>query len=121
MHTPFALASLIALVLAAAAPSTMDPADAVYQNGKIYTVDPARSWVEAVAIDDGHFVAVGRNGDVAPYIGPKTRVVDLAGRMVMPGIHDMHEHPVEGGFQKLAECSFPFTTPLDAIAAAVRK
>ena len=40
--------------------------------------------------------------------------------MVMPGIHDMHEHPVEGGFQHLFECSFPFSTPIDAITANVR-
>jgi predicted amidohydrolase YtcJ len=40
--------------------------------------------------------------------------------MVMPGIHDMHAHPVQGGFQEQVECSFPFTTPLDAIALRVR-
>jgi hypothetical protein len=121
MRTTYPLVVLLALALAlaAAAPSTMDPADAVYRNGKIFTVDPARSWAEAVAIDDGHFVAVGRDADVARYVGPKTRVVDLAGRMVMPGIHDMHQHPVQGGMAALFECTFPFTTPLDGIVEAV--
>ncbi|MGH2898579.1 MAG: amidohydrolase family protein, partial [Solirubrobacteraceae bacterium] len=73
-----------------------------------------------MAIDDGHFVAVGKDADVARYIGPKTRVVDLAGRMAMPGIHDMHQHPVQGGMAALFECTFPFATPLDGIVAAVR-
>ena len=120
MRTPFTLASLIAIALIAAAPPAPEPADSVYRNGRIWTVDPANSWAEAVAIDDGRFVAVGSEAEVAPFVGPKTRVVDLAGRMAMPGIHDMHQHPVQGGFAELFECSFPFTTPLDAIVEKIR-
>jgi hypothetical protein len=114
------LVSAIAVVLLAAAQPAPEPADAVYRNGRIYTVDPARSWAEAVAIRGGRFVAVGSNDEIASHIGPKTRVVDLAGRMAMPGIHDMHEHPVQGGFAHLVECTFPFTTPLDAIVENVK-
>jgi len=120
MRKPISLAGLLAVSLIAAAPPAPEPADAVYRGGKIWTVDPAHSWAQAVAIGGGRFVAVGSDAEIAPYIGPKTRVVDLAGRMAMPGIHDMHEHLVEGGFQKLVECSFPFTTPLDAIVEKVR-
>ena len=114
---PVAVVSLLLLGTAASAP---EPAEAVYRNGRIYTVDAARSWAQAVAIAGGRFVAVGSDAEIAPYVGPKTRVVDLAGRMAMPGIHDLHAHPVEGGFQKLFECSFPFTTPLEAIVEKVR-
>jgi predicted amidohydrolase YtcJ len=121
MRKPCLLAGLFALALIGATPPTPEPADAVYRSGKIWTVDPAHSWAQAVAIAGGRFVAVGSDAEIAPYVGPKTRVVDLAGRMAMPGIHDMHEHPVEGGFQKLVECSFPFTTPLDAIVEKVRE
>ena len=95
-------------------------ADTVYRNGRIYTVDRARSWADAVAIKGGHFVAVGTNAAVAAFVGPATRVVDLGGRMAMPGIYDMHIHPVEGGFQQLVECTFPFVTPLPAIALKIR-
>ena len=92
----------------------------MYRGGRIYTVDAERSWAEAVAIANGRFVAVGSNAEIAPFVGPKTRVVELQGRMVLPGIHDMHAHPVDGGFQALVECSFPFTTPLDAILERIR-
>lgn len=121
MRTPSSLVIGIAFLLVAAAPPAREPADAVYRNGRIWTVDPASSWAEAVAIDDGRFVAVGSDAEIAPYVGPETRVVELAGRMVMPGIHDMHQHPVQGGFAELFECSFPFVTPLDAIVEQVRK
>lgn len=112
------LAILALAALFTTAPRAAEPADAVYRHGRIYTVDAERRWVEAVAIKNGRFVAVGSDADIAPYIGTATRVVDLAGRMAMPGIHDMHMHPVEGGFQAQVECTFPFTTP---IADIVRK
>ncbi len=124
MRTRLLLGQLIFTSLATAATQTHaapEPADSVYRNGRIYTVDETRSWAEAVAIKSGKFEAVGSNDEIAKHVGPRTRVVDLDGRMAMPGIHDMHEHPVEGGFQHLFECSFPFSTPLDGITANVQK
>lgn len=76
-----------------------DPADLVLLNGGIYTVDAGRSWAEAAAIDDGMIVAVGSNDFVNAFIGENTEVVDLDGRMAMPGIHDSHIHPLEGGYE----------------------
>lgn len=67
-------------------------ADAVYTNGKIYTVDPTRPWAKAVALKDGAFVAVGTNADVKAMIGSETTVIDLGGKFVMPGFHDIHVH-----------------------------
>ena len=108
MRAELALTFAAALLLGAS--PAKPPADAVYRGGKIYTVDAQRSWAQAVAIREGRFVAVGSDEEIAPWVGPKTRVVELQGRMVLPGIHDLHEHLVEGGFQKLSECSFPFPT-----------
>ena len=71
-------------------------ADVVYTNGKIYTVDETQPWAEAVAIKDGKFLAVGSNTDVNASTGDSTRVVDLGGKFVMPGIVDMHAHPFTG-------------------------
>ena len=107
-------------VLVCGAVGAVQPAATVYRHGRIYTVDADNHWAEALAIRDGRISAVGSDADVAPYIGPATKVVDLAGRMVMPGIHDMHLHPIEGGFQALVECTFPFVTPLDQIVAKVK-
>ena len=67
-------------------------ADTVYINGKIYTVDEAQPWVEAVAIKDGSFFVVGSNSDVDAVVGDTTKVVDLGGRMAMPGLVDTHNH-----------------------------
>ena len=68
-------------------------ADVVYTNGKIYTVNEAQPWAEALAIRDGMFIAVGSNADVEVVTGDGTEVVDLGGRFVMPGVFDLHAHP----------------------------
>lgn len=70
------------------------PADTVYRNARIYTVDADRRWAEAVAIRDGRFVYVGDEAGVKAFIGPRTDVMDVKGRMAMPGIHDAHQHMV---------------------------
>jgi len=68
-------------------------ADVVYTNGKIYTVNEAQPWAEAVAIKDGKFLKVGSDTDVKPLVGEETEVIELDGKMVMPGILDLHSHP----------------------------
>ena len=69
-------------------------AETVFRNGKIYTVNEQQPWAEAVAIKDGSFIKVGSDDDVRSLIGDDTDVVDLRGNMVMPGILDLHSHPV---------------------------
>ena len=93
----------------------MDSADRVLRNGTIYTVDDAQPWAEAVAIADGRFVAVGTNEEVDEFIGDGTEVADLEGRMAMPGIFDIHIHPVDGSMAALYDCSFPFTSTVEQI------
>lgn len=67
-------------------------ADTVYTNGKIYTLNTDQSWAEAVAIKDGVFIAVGSDRDIRVLIGENTKVINLDGKFVMPGLHDMHVH-----------------------------
>ena len=67
-------------------------ADLVLRNGRIFTGDPARPWGEAVAIRGDRIVAVGSDADIAKMTGPRTHVIDLGGRMAMPGINDAHDH-----------------------------
>ena len=73
----------------------------VFLNGGIYTVDSQRSWAQAAAIDNGVIVAVGTNDEIDAYVGNDTEIVDLNGRMAMPGIHDSHVHPLEGGYEQV--------------------
>ncbi len=86
--------------LAAAEP----PADTVLRGGAVYTMDAARSWAEAVALRDGRIVFVGSSAAAAAFVGAKTRVVELAGRMLLPGFQDAHVHPVSGGVE-LGQCN----------------
>ncbi len=83
-------------------------ADVVYTNGRIYTVNEAEPWVEAVAIKDGKFLVVGSNADVEAVTGSGTEVVDLGGSFAMPGIGDTHIHPALV-MPKRAFCSLPGT------------
>jgi predicted amidohydrolase YtcJ len=75
-----------------------DPhADLVLTGGRLATMDAARRWAGALAVRDGRIVAVGRDADVRPLVGPRTRVIELRGRTVTPGFQDAHVHPIHGG------------------------
>jgi predicted amidohydrolase YtcJ len=93
-------------------------ADLIFVNGDVYTVDAARSWARAVAVRDGAIVAVGTDDDVADLRGDGTEVVDLDGRMLLPGFQDAHVHPVGGGLDML-QCDLNGEASKDAYAKAI--
>ena len=70
-------------------------ADVVYVNGKFLTLDTAKPLVEAVAVKNGRFIAVGEIDEISKLLGPVTTKVDLGGKFVLPGFVDGHTHPVE--------------------------
>ncbi|WP_164547929.1 amidohydrolase [Variovorax beijingensis] len=71
--------------------------DLILHNGRFTTLDRANPTASAVAIKDGRFLRVGRSEDVLPLAGSGTRVVDLQGRTVLPGLIDNHLHIIRGG------------------------
>ena len=71
--------------------------DVVLHNGAITTLDRAHPTATAVAVEDGRFVAVGRDADVVPLARAGTRIVDLKGRAALPGLIDNHLHIIRGG------------------------
>lgn len=81
-----------------AAESPAAPADVVFRNGDVYTMDPGRPWARGVAVRGSQIAAV-LDGDAVPagLIGPKTRVVDLGGRLLLPGFIDGHVHFNQAG------------------------
>ncbi len=95
-------------------------ADLILRNGRIYTVDDKRSWASAVAIRNGRYIAIGDDAAVDPHKGPSTEIVDLAGRMAMPGITDIHTHMMMGGQAELFDLNFASSLGVDGICAAVR-
>ena len=72
--------------------TSVPPAETILTNGHIFTSNPAAPWTEAVAVREGKILALGANTDVAKYQSTGTRVIDLHGRMAMPGIIDNHTH-----------------------------
>src|SRR5579863_408968 len=79
---------------AVAADST---AEVVYRHGTVYTVDQAGTVAQALAISGGKIVYVGTDAGASVLVGKDTKVVDLAGRTLMPGLIDGHMHPVAAG------------------------
>jgi predicted amidohydrolase YtcJ len=88
------------------------PADLILRGGKIVTVDRDFSIQQALAIKDGRFLAVGTDRDMRPLIGPATRVIELAGRTVIPGLIDSHIHATDAGSRWDAELHWQFTRTL---------
>ncbi len=80
-----------------AAPEYADAPDTILHNANVITVDADFSSADAVAIADGRFVAVGSNDVVRALAGPDTRMIDLQGRTVVPGLADGHLHNGGGG------------------------
>jgi predicted amidohydrolase YtcJ len=76
-------------------------ADLAFVNGAVYTVDAARSRAQGVAVRDGRIAAVGTDANVRELVGPRTEIVDLDGRMLLPGFQDAHVHPPAGGLEML--------------------
>lgn len=99
--------------------SRADYADAVYRNGRIYTLDENAPWREAIAVRNGSIFAVGSDAEIHNFIGPETTNYDLDGRMLMPGIHDTHNHPDLAGTAALYECGFS-SDDLSEVIAVIR-
>jgi predicted amidohydrolase YtcJ len=72
-------------------------AELILQNGKIATQDARRSIVEAVAIRDGRFLAIGSDREVMRFRDERTKLIDLNKRTVIPGLNDSHLHLIRGG------------------------
>src|SRR5712692_542923 len=85
------------------APNAEQPADLTLVNGKIVTVDDAFSLKQAVAVRGDRIVAVGTDGEIRRFVGPATRVIDVGGRTVIPGLIDSHVHAIRAGLTYDAE------------------
>jgi hypothetical protein len=76
---------------------SVDQADLLIRNARVYTVDTKQPWAEAVAIQGDKIQWVGADTDAAAHTSPKTRVIDAGGRMLLPGFIDSHFHVLLGG------------------------
>src|SRR5687768_6702189 len=74
-------------------------ADLVVTNANVHTMGPAKKSARSIAVLGNKIIAVGSDADTAPLIGPKTRVIDAKGKLVIPGFNDAHVHFLETGVQ----------------------
>lgn len=117
----------VMLLAASGLPAALNaqrPADLVVRNARIYTVDAARSWAGALAVRSGRLVFVGADRDAARWTGPRTRVVDAGGRLVLPGFHDTHVHlALSAAGRQRCDLGYPATGAAthDAMAACVAR
>jgi len=93
---------------------TSQTADLILKNGAVFTMDANRSQVTAVAVKDGKIVFVGGDTGAEALRGSSTRVVDLQGQMVLPGLHDSHVHLTEGGLA-LLQCDLTGLTTVQQV------
>jgi predicted amidohydrolase YtcJ len=111
---------LLVLFLAISVPAWSQIADTVLVNGKILTVDSRFSTEEAIAIRDGRVAAVGKTADVRRLAGPSTRIIDLKGRTVIPGLIDSHLHGVRAALSFATEVNWVGASSLDDALGRIR-
>ncbi|RWR05430.1 amidohydrolase [Siminovitchia fortis] len=96
-------------------------ADLILYNGKVYTVDQNKSWCKAVAVAGGDILFVGANEEAKAYEGEQTKVIDLEGKMVLPGFFDSHAHVSMGGAEALFTVDLNDCESQQEAADAVKK
>ncbi|HEX7238580.1 MAG TPA: amidohydrolase family protein, partial [Gammaproteobacteria bacterium] len=122
-RAPWIVAALLAAPIGTAA--IAQPPDLVLLGGKIVTVDAESSLREALAVRDGKVLALGSTAEMRRLAGPATRVVDLRGRTVIPGLIDSHLHAVRAALSFSTEVNWigarSLREALARISAAARR
>lgn len=111
--------ALLAVACSKTVPAPAHHADLVVSNAKIYTVDAAHPWAQAIAVKDGRLVAVASEREAASWIGPETNVVDAGGRLIIPAFHDAHVHLALAASRE-DYCDLGYPASLEATEGAMR-
>src|SRR5262245_21979868 len=109
--TTAAAARALAIALAASTPALAQDADTILVNGKVVTLETP-AIVEALAVRDGKILALGSSADIRKLAGGTTRVIDLGGRTVIPGLIDSHMHAIRAALFYATEVNWIGTTSI---------
>jgi len=93
----FLLVSVLAVLTAGCMQASAKEATLILVNGKVWTENPTRPVAQAVALEGSTILSVGGNAEIRKLAGPDTRVIDMGGRLVVPGFNDAHVHFLVGG------------------------
>jgi len=115
------LLSALTCLLLAFIPTTVktETADVVFKNGNIYTVNERQPQAEAIAVKGDRIVFVGSNLEARKYVGTATRVIDLDGHTVVPGLTDAHHHLSGVGFREMT-LNLEGITTIDEFLAKIK-
>ena len=109
------------MTLGACEPSSKAPgADIVFTDGAVYKVTDTDPWATTVAVTNNRITYVGNDANIKSLIGPNTSVVNLDGKMLMPGFQDAHVHPVDSGMT-FNQCAVFDLPQLDDLLDAIKK
>jgi predicted amidohydrolase YtcJ len=97
IHTLITLAALLACAGHRTLAVPVPQADLALTGGRIFTANDAAPWADAIAVAKGRIIAVGTDREIARTIGPRTTVLDVRGKLVIPGLIDAHTHFASGG------------------------
>ena len=111
----------LSVTLAFSSMETMAAADLILHNAKVYTAEPGQPLQQAVAIENGKIVAVGSDAEVLSLKQADTRLLDLGGKVLMPGFIDSHAHVVKGGLQMHQANLNGEELPLDELEQRLRQ
>jgi hypothetical protein len=114
------LVVLISALLLSPATAKVPPADLVLKNGDIYTVNERQPKAEAVAVKGDRIVFVGSNREAEKYVGRNSRVIDLQGKTMVPGMTDAHHHLSGVGFREMT-LNLEGVTSLEDFLAKVKE
>ena len=113
-------AALISVFVFASPLARVPPADLVFKNGNVYTANDRKPTAEAVAVIGDRIIFVGSNVEAQKYVGKNTRVIDLAGKTMLPGLTDAHQHLSGVGFREMT-LNLEGITSLEEFLAKVRE
>jgi predicted amidohydrolase YtcJ len=116
---PNAVVSILFALLAA--PALAQPADTVLLNGKVLAGDDRFNIHQALAVRDGRILATGRSAEIRKLAGKRTRVVDLQGRTVIPGLVDSHMHAIRAALSFATEVNWIGAASLEEALARIRE
>ena len=111
---------LPAILLCLAAPAWAQAPDTVLLNGKVVTLDARSTTQEAIAVRDGRIIAVGTTADIRKLAGPATRVIDVRGRTVIPGLIDSHLHAIRAALSFSTEVNWIGARSLEEALGRIR-
>ncbi|WP_263263058.1 amidohydrolase [Pseudomonas sp. RIT-PI-S] len=112
--------ALLSMGVALSCGETMAAPSLILHGGKIYTAEPATPLQQAIAIENGKVLAVGSDQAILGLRGATTEVVDLQGKVLMPGLIDSHSHAIRGGLQLGQTCVDGNLLPFDQLQQRLR-